>query len=68
MRNTPERPLKHPCNTLTTSVKIKGAHESSKIDLKFEFIHEKDLDGISARGAETIFSSPRERSACILQT
>ena len=28
----------------------------------------KDLDSISARGAETIFSSSRERSACILQT
>ena len=28
----------------------------------------KDLDSISARGAETIFSSTRMRSACILQT
>ena len=31
-------------------------------------ITQKDLDSISARGAETNFSSPRERSACILQT
>ena len=29
---------------------------------------EKDLVGISARGAETNFSSARMRSACILQT
>ena len=29
---------------------------------------QKDLLGISARGAEAIFSPPRERSACILQT
>ena len=28
----------------------------------------KDLLAISARGAEAIFSPPRERSACILQT
>ena len=28
----------------------------------------KDLLGISARGAEAIFSPPRERSACILHT
>ena len=29
---------------------------------------QKDLVGISARGAQAILSSPRERSACILQT
>ena len=28
----------------------------------------KDLDSISARGAETLFSSTRMRSACTLQT
>ena len=28
----------------------------------------KDLLGISARGAEAIYSPPRDRAACILQT
>ena len=44
--------------------KIKDCENANVLDEKLK----KDLDGISARGAETIFSSTRMRSGCKLQT
>ena len=48
--------------------KILGSQPISKEGTTIVVTHLKDLDGISARGAETVFSSTTMRSACILQT
>ena len=44
--------------------KIKDCENANVRDEKLN----KDLDGISARGAKTIFSSTRMKSGCKLQT